>query len=141
MPLHIQNINGKFCVVDPAGKKFGCHVTKKEAINQIAAIESSKKRQSKSGLDLVAEENVRLLAAELEISHGTEQPPIMVMSDGTPEGTMLMVYGQIVPFKRMEIWCLHDPDYSSCNFSVTMSDVGPDGMEIEKTFRLRKQPK
>lgn len=140
MPLHIQNIGGKYVVVDPAGKKFGTHPTKQKAIDQIAAIESSKKRRGKSGLDLAAEDNIRVLAAELDAAHGTEQPPIMIMSDGTPEGTVLMIHGAMVPFKRMDIYCSRDADYPHCDLSITMVEDDASGMKVEKTLRLRKEP-
>ena len=35
MPLTITKKDGKFCVTDPDGKQFGCHATKKGAVNQI----------------------------------------------------------------------------------------------------------
>lgn len=140
MPLGITKKDGKYCVTDPAGKEFGCHATKKGAVDQIGAIESSKKRQSKSGVDLIVEDRIKLLAGELDASHGTEQPPIMVMSDGTPEGTHLMVHGQLVPFKRMDIYCSHDPEYPHCSVSVTMNETDDNGMVVEKTLTLRKEP-
>ena len=140
MPLTIKKEGGKFIVTDPSGKKFGTHDTKQGAVNQIGAIESEKRRRHKSGLDLAAADKIRILAAELEPAHGTEQPPIMIMSDGTVEGTHLLLHGQLVPFKRMEIYCSDDKDYPSCSLSITVADVGPDGLEVEKTLRLRKEP-
>lgn len=137
MPLTITKRDGKFCVTDPAGKTFGCHATKQGAVDQIGAIESNK---SKSGLEVVAGKRIELLSAELDASHGTEQPPIMVMSDGTPEGTTLMVNGMVVPFKRMDICCSQDPDYPYCDLSITLVEGDQNGLQVEKTLRLRKEP-
>ncbi len=95
---------------------------------------------SKSAIDLVAEDNIRIMAAELKAEHGTEQPPIMIMSDGTPEGTHILVHGQLVDFKRMDIYCSHDPDYPHCSFSITMESTDEDGLLVEKTLTLRKEP-
>lgn len=138
MPLTITKKGDKFCVVDPAGKQFGCHDTKAQAVKQIGAIES--KKMSKSAIDLVAEDNIRIMAAELKAEHGTEQPPIIIMSDGTPEGTHILVHGQLVDFKRMDIYCSHDPDYPHCSFSITMESTDDDGLLVEKTLTLRKEP-
>jgi hypothetical protein len=93
--------------------------------------------KSRSAIDLAAQDRVSILGAELTQSK-TEQPPIMIMSDGTPEGTMLLVHGQPVSFKCVEMWCSNDPDYSHCNISITIKEAGSDGIEIEKTLRLRK---
>lgn len=138
MPLTITKKNGQFCVTDPAGKEFGCHATKSAAIKQIGAIESNKK--SKSGLDLAAEDKIRILAADLKGEHGVEQPPIIIMSDGTPEGTHLMIHGSLVIFKRMDLYCSHDSDYPSCSLSITTEDTDTEGLLIEKTLTLRKEP-
>ena len=138
MPLTITTRGGKFCVTDPAGKEFGCHATKQGAVNQIGAIESSKK--SKSGMDLAAENRIRILAADLQAEHGTEQPPIMIMSDGTPEGTHLMIHGQLIDFKRMDIYCSHDPEYPHCSLSITREEKDENGLLVEKTLTLRKEP-
>lgn len=137
MPLTIKEQGGEFCVVDPAGKNFGCHSTKQGAVNQIGAIESNK---SKSGIELAAENNIRLLAADLEAAHGTEQPPIIIMSDGSPEGTHLMVHGQLVAAKRISLYCSNDPDYPHCDLSVTVESSDQDGLVVEKTLTLRKEP-
>lgn len=137
MPLTIKKQGGKFIVTDPSGKKFGTHDTKQGAIDQIGAIESNK---AKSAIDLVAEDNIRVLAAELDAAHGTDQPPVMILSDGTPEGTMLFIHGQPVPAKRVEMYCSHDPDYPHCDLSVTMVEEDASGMRVEKTLRLRKEP-
>jgi hypothetical protein len=119
-------------------KTFGCHATKKEAVDQIGAIESSKKRQSKSGIDLAAEDKIRSLAAELGIAEESTAPPIMIASDGSPEGTVLFVHGQPVPFKHFSLFCDRGEDYADCSISVTIEESDVDGMKIEKRLTLRK---
>jgi hypothetical protein len=137
MPLTIKRKGGKHCVVDPAGKQFGCHATRQGAVNQIGAIESNK---SKSGIDLMAEDKIRILAAELQAAdHGVTSPPIMIMSDGTPEGTELMVHGQVIPFKRVSIYCSNDSEYPHCDISITMEQSDDNGLVVEKTLTLRKE--
>ncbi len=96
--------------------------------------------KSKSGIDLAAEENIRIMAAELDAAHGTEQPPIVVMSDGTPENTHLMINGQMVPFKRMDLYCSRDDKYPHCSVSITTEQADENGLLIEKTLTLRKEP-
>ena len=97
--------------------------------------------QDRSGADIIAEQRVRLLSAELDAAHGTEQPPIMIMSDGTPEGTMIMLHGQLVAAKRINMYCCNDEDYPCCDLSITIEEQsGPDGVKVEKTLTLRKEP-
>jgi len=136
MPLTIKKRGGKHCVVDPAGKQFGCHTTRQGAVNQIGAIESNK---SKSGIDLMAEDKIRILAAELQADNGITSPPILIMSDGTPEGTELMVHGQMVPFKRVSIYCSNDSENPYCDISITMEQSDDNGLVVEKTLTLRKE--
>lgn len=66
-------------------------------------------------------------------------PPIIIVSDGTPEGTKLMLNGELVAFKRMDIYCSKGDEYASCSMSVTMEESGQDGMSVEKTITLRKE--
>lgn len=137
MPLGITKKDGKFCVTDPSGKEFGCHTTKKGAINQIGAIESNK---TKSGLDLAADERIRILAAALGSEHISESPPIVIVSDGSPDGTHLMLHGQLVEATRISLYCSKSKDYPHCDLSITVEETGDDGMVIEKTLTLRKEP-
>lgn len=65
-------------------------------------------------------------------------PPIIIVSDGTSEGTQLLVYGELVEFKRMDMYCNKEDDYSSCSMSITMSEAGQDGISVERTLTLRK---
>jgi len=138
MPLTIKKDGSQYVVTDPSGKKFGKHKTKQEAIDQIAAIEMSKK--TKSGLDLAAAQRISELVAEIEKSTASDQPPIVIISDGSPEGTMLMLNGQTIPAKRISLYCSNDPDYPNCDLSITIEEVTIDGLTVEKTLSLRKQP-
>lgn len=139
MPLGITKKDGKFCVTDPAGKSFGCHATKEAAIKQIGAIESNK---SKSGLDLAAADRINALAAELgHVEAEVDgQPPIMILSDGTPGGTILFLHGQPVPAKNISLYCCNDEEYAHCDFSITMEQEAEDGLIVEKRLTLRKEP-
>lgn len=99
--------------------------------------------KNKAGIDLAAEDKIRILAADLKIAHGaheTEGPPIMIMSDGTPEGTHLMLHGQLVAAKRISLYCSNDPEYPHCDLSITVESSDNNGLLIEKTLTLRKEP-
>jgi len=137
MPLTITKKDGRFCVTDPAGKNFGCHATKKGAVDQIGAIESSK---LKSGLDLASEHNNTILAAELGVANEIELLPIMIASDGTPEGTVVLIHGQPVPFKQVDMYCSHEAGYPHCSISITMDETNENGMIVERKLILRKDP-
>ncbi len=148
MPLSVKKKGGKYVVTDPAGKEFGTHDTKKKAVDQIAAIESSKRRKkamndATNGVKLVAAKRVRLSAGELGTSHGAEEtaaPPIAIISDGTPEGTVLLLHGQPVATERISMYCSKSKDYPYCDLSVTVKESDDNGMVIEKTMTLRKEP-
>lgn len=92
------------------------------------------------GLDLEVAHRIRILAADLLADHGTEAPPIILASDGTPEGTHLVVQGQAVPFKRVSLYCSNDPEYPHCDVSITIEESDTNGLIIEKTLTLRKNP-
>ena len=95
----------------------------------------------KSGIELAAEKRIQVLAAELDVSHGTDNaPPIMIASDGTPEGTHLMLHGQLISAKRISLYCSNDPDYPHCDLSITVEESSDDDIIIEKTLTLRKEP-
>lgn len=91
------------------------------------------------GVNLVAQERIKVLAGELGTSHGVEMPtaPIVIMSDGTPEGTVLIVQGQVVAFDHIDLYCSQG-EYGGCSMSITMRDVDSDGMEVSKTLTMRK---
>ena len=100
--------------------------------------------QPKSGVELTADARISILAADLDLSHGAEEPnypPIMIASDGSPEGTVLMVHGQPVAFKDFSIYCDRSEDYASCSISVTIEESNEDGMTVERRLTLRKEPK
>jgi len=95
----------------------------------------------KSGADLLVDERISILAAEIQAAHGAEAPPILIASDGSPEGTMLFVHGQPVLFKDFSIYCDRNPDYPSCSVSVTIEETSDDDMTVERRLTLRKEPK
>jgi hypothetical protein len=150
MPLHVQKKGSKYVVTDPAGKEFGTHSTKQKAIDQIVAIEISKKSKgvimdNTDGVKLVAQERINVLAGELGTSHGVEMPaaPITILSDGTSAGTVVMLNGQVVEFDSFDIYCDRgnpEHDYpASCSMSITMREKGEDGVEVRRTLTLRKE--
>jgi len=92
-------------------------------------------------IELAASHNNRLLAADLGVE--PEAPPILLATDGTPEGTYLVVKGQLTPFKSVSIYCCNNKesdgeDYSCCDVSVTIDVASEDGMTVTKSLRLRK---
>ena len=137
MPLTITKQNGKFCVTDPAGKNFGCHATKKGAVDQIGAIESNK---AKSGVELESEHRNAILDAYLKANEGIESPPIMIASNGTPEGTVILIHGRPVLYKHIDLHCSRSEEYPHCSINITMDDTNEHGMIIERTLTLRKEP-
>lgn len=94
----------------------------------------------KSALELAADHRISILAAEFDKAEGTDVPPIVVMSDGTPAGTTLMINGTSIPFKRLSIYTSNDPDYSYADISITLEESSDDGMTVERTLTLRKEP-
>lgn len=156
MPLRITKKGNKYCVVDPAGKQFGCHPTKNRAVDQIAAIEISKHKrgasmteENKSGAEQLIAQRIRVLANDLNRSFGLEAsaPPIAIISDGTAEGTILLLNGQVTPFTNMDFYCNAgspktecDPygSCASCSMSITLREKGEDGSEVNRTITLRK---
>jgi len=96
----------------------------------------------KSGLELEAAHRIDRLAAELGTpkAKATDAPPIVIVSDGTPEGTMLMLHGQQVPAQRISMYCSNDPDYSCCDLSITVESTDEGGLTVQKTLTLRKEP-
>ena len=93
------------------------------------------------GIDLMAADRISVLAAELDIAQAADAPPILIASDGSPEGTVLLVHGQPVPFKDFSIYCDRSDDYSSCSVHVTIEESNEDGMTVERRLTLRKEPK
>ena len=94
----------------------------------------------KTAAELAAAHRISLLAAELGTAVAQNEPPIVIVSDGTPEGTMLMLHGQAIPAKRISLYCSNDPDYPHCDLSITVEESSSDGLLVEKTLTLRKEP-
>ena len=96
--------------------------------------------EMRSGIELAAAERINILAAELGTTVAQDQPAIVIVSDGTPEGTMLMLHGQPISAKQISLYCSNDKDYPHCDLSITMEESDDDGLLIEKTLTLRKTP-
>ena len=136
MPLTVKKRGSKYVVTDTSGKEFGSHPTKKAAVNQLAAIESSKR--SKSGADLLAEDKIRVEAGELQPAQGAAAPMVIV-TDGTPEGTMFMINGQEIQFDSLYVDCYKDGNYPSCSISLTVKEKDESGLEVRRSMTLRKE--
>ncbi len=152
MPVKVEKRGNKYCVVGPDGKLEGkCFSDKEKAVKQVQAINLSKRRKegkpappapkAKSGVELIAEARIKVRATDLGEENGLPQAsvPIIILSDGTPEGTKLIVHGQPVDFSRMDLYCNREGDYKSCSLSITQRETGPDGQTIERTMTLRKE--
>lgn len=138
MPLSVEKRDGKYCVVGPTGKlEGGCHASKSAATKQIQAINISKTK----GAELIAAKRIKVMSEELNLDQGiaTEHAPITVMSDGTPEGTVLLINGVLLEFDSMDIYCWKDGEFPSCSVSVTVKDTDENGMEVRRTMTLRKE--
>jgi len=94
----------------------------------------------KSAIELEAAHRISLLAAELGKTVAQDQPPIVIVSDGTPEGTMLMLHGQPIAAKRISLYCSNSDDYPHCDLSITMEESDDNGLVVERTLTLRKEP-
>lgn len=97
-------------------------------------------KNTKSGIDLAAADRIAILAASLGITNETASPPIVIVSDGSPEGTYLLLHGQLVEATRISLYCSNSKDYPHCDLSITVEESGEDGLVIEKTLTLRKEP-
>ena len=100
----------------------------------------SDSNEQKSAIELEAAHRSNLLAAELGKTVAQDQPPIVIVSDGTPEGTMLMLNGQHILPKRISFSCSKGDSYSYCDLTITVEESSSDGMTVEKTLTLRKEP-
>ncbi|MEE8114365.1 MAG: hypothetical protein V3T23_08410 [Nitrososphaerales archaeon] len=100
----------------------------------------NKPSNKSAGVDLAVSNRIIDLDAELKKSDGTDHPPIVIVSDGTPEGTTLMLNGQAIVAKRISLYCSKDPEYPHCNLSITMEDSDDNGLIVERTLTLRKEP-
>lgn len=96
--------------------------------------------EDRSALELAADHRITILAAELDQAKGNDVPPIVIMSDGTPAGTSLLINGTAVAYKRLSMYTSNDPDYSYTDISITLEESSDDGMTVERTLTLRKEP-
>jgi hypothetical protein len=69
-----------------------------------------------------------------------ETPVIQIVSDGTSEGTVLLVNGVQVEFTGIDFYCNSGGDYKSCSMCVRTRENGPDGLVVERSFNLRQSP-
>lgn len=99
----------------------------------------SKDTKAKSGIDLAVAERIRILAASLGAEHESDAPPIVIISDGSPDGTRLMLHGQMIEATRISLYCSKSTDYPHCDLSITVEETGDDGLIVEKTLTLRKE--
>ncbi len=113
MPVHLAEQNGKYCVVEPNGTVKKCYDSKQAALSYLRAINMNIK---KSKADSV--------------------PALQIISDGTAEGTQLLVNGVPVEFTAMDFGC-YTGEYGSCSMTVRVRDVDDKNMSIERSFTLR----
>lgn len=143
MPVSVKKIGNKYRVVGPGGKPEtksgepidgGGYQSKDEAVKQMTAI-----NMSKSGKDIVAQKNIKLMASELSDGHGVTASAhtFVIISDGTPEGTSIMAGDREVQFDSIELYCCKG-EYPCCNITMTVKDIDSDGKEICRTVTLRK---
>ena len=125
MPVHLSERNGKFCVTEPDGSVKKCYTSREEALKYLRAINMHLKKSK--GFE------------ELEkISEAAHVPAIQILSDGTAEGTQLLINGVLVPFSGMDFYCSNGDDYKSCSVSVRIKEQGLNGLVVERTFNLRQ---
>lgn len=125
MPASVKKIGQMYRVVGPDGKPEvnnsgtpvdgGGHKSKDAAIEQMQAINISKQK-SKSAL----------------------ATPLQILSDGTPEGTLIIYNGQLIDAERLSMHCSKDKFGPYCEIEICMKDRMLDGMEVYKTVRLKK---
>jgi len=149
MPVKVAKRGNKYCVVGPDGKLEGkCYSNKEQAVKQVQAINLSKRRQegkptpnTKSGIELMAKARINVQVSALGEENGmpSAPAPIIILSDGTPEGTKIMVHGQPIEFTRMDLYCSKSDDYPHCSLSITQKTESPDGQTVERTMTLRKE--
>ena len=96
--------------------------------------------QTKSGIELESEHRNTILDAYLKANEGIESPPIMIAGDGTPEGTVILIHGRPVSYRHIELHCSRAKEYPYCSINITMDDTNENGMIIERTLTLRKEP-
>ncbi len=113
MPVHLAEQNGKYCVVEPNGTVKKCYDSKQAALSYLRAINMNIKK-----------------------SEADHVPALQIVSDGTAEGTRLLVHGVEVPFTGVDFYC-YSGEYGSCSMTVRTKDIGQDGISMERSFTLR----
>ena len=135
MPVKVQEKDGEYCVTEPGGKVVKCHATKEKAGKHAAAI-----NMSKSALALLAEAKFQdLKEARAEDPPAMPAPPIIIVSDGSPTGTRVLIHGAEVPFSDMSFYCDAHEEYASCSMNLTTQDMDLNGMKVRKSMTLRKE--
>lgn len=68
------------------------------------------------------------------------QPTIQILSDGTAEGTKLLVNGIEILFTGLDFYCTSDSDYNNCSMNIRTREQSPNGLIVERSFNLRQSP-
>lgn len=128
MPVSVKKMGDKYRVVGPDGKpeknKKGTPVdgggfdSRQQALKQMSAINMHKLGLSK--------------ADEMSSS------PIVITSDGTTEGTQVLLHGNPIQFSSMSFHCCNDENYPSCEMSMTIEDSDESGVTVRRSLTLRK---
>lgn len=124
MPVHLAEKDGKFCVVEPTGAVKKCYTSREEALKYLRAINMHLKKSK--GFEEIE-----------EIASAAHSPALQIISDGTAEGTKLLIHGVEVEFSGIDFYCSNSEDYKSCSMSVRTREKGPNGLVVERSFNLR----
>ncbi len=127
MPVHLSERDGKYCVTEPNGTVKKCYDSREAALRYLRAI----------NMHLKKSKGFEELEQEAEAAHA---PAIQIVSDGTAEGTLLLVNGVEVPFTGLDFYCNNDGDYQSCSMNIRTREQGPNGLTVERSFNLRQTP-
>lgn len=125
MPVHLSERDGKYCVTEPDGTVKKCYDSREAALKYLRAINMHLKKSK--GFE----------EFEAEAAHA---PVIQITSDGTAEGTMLLVNGVEVPFAGIDFYCNSNGDYKTCSMNIRTREQGPNGLVVERSFNLRQSP-
>jgi hypothetical protein len=158
MPVSVKKMGDKYRVVGPDGKPEtrngkpvdgGGHSSKKDAVSQVQAINLSQRRKEgksappkplTSSLEIAAKKKfadlIKAVHHDVETHNNEESPPIMIVSDGTPEGTHLILHGQVVHVDSMHFSC-SSGEFAYCDMTITQRDV-ESGMERSMTLRKER---
>jgi hypothetical protein len=131
MPVHISEQNGKYCVTEPNGHVKKCYSSRAEALAYLRAINRNVKAAE------VQEDSILVKASEL-VEGQQYAPPIQIISDGSAEGTIVMINGVAMTFTNVNFSCSQSEDYPYCSMGVTVREADDSGMTVERTFNLRK---